>query len=145
MKALIQRVSQAKVEIDSEVVGQIRAGLLVLLGVDKHDDADSARRLAEKVINYRIFSDDSGRMNLSLSGANAQLLVVSQFTLSANTQKGLRPSFASAAAPEEAEKLYECFLSCCRENVDIVETGRFGGNMQVSLTNDGPVTFLLEN
>ena len=145
MKALIQRVSQASVDIDNETSGQIGLGLLVLLGVDKTDDTDSARRLVEKVINYRIFPDDQSRMNLSLLDKKAQLLVVSQFTLSADTKKGLRPSFASAADPEEAEKLYEYFVSCCREKVEIVETGRFGADMQVSLTNDGPVTFLLEN
>lgn len=144
MKALIQRVTQASVEVDNKVVGQIDAGLLVLLGVDKNDDEKSAAKLVEKLINYRIFADESGRMNCSLLDKNAALLVVSQFTLSADTRKGLRPSFTSAAPPEDARNLYEYFVGLCREQVSIVETGIFAADMKVSLVNDGPVTFMLE-
>ena len=144
MKALIQRVSSAKVEVDSQVIGEVGQGLLVLLGVDAGDDKESMRKLAERVLNYRIFSDADGKMNLSLKDIEGEMLVVSQFTLSADTAKGRRPSFTSAAAPELANKLYLDFTELCRLNLRKVETGRFGADMQVSLTNDGPVTFMLE-
>lgn len=144
MKALLQRVSDASVNVDGNCIGQIKQGLVVLLGIDKGDSEESARRLAEKVINYRVFADDMGKMNLSLLGKKAELLVVSQFTLSANTHKGLRPSFTTAAPPNEARILYELFVSCCREKVTKVETGSFAADMQVRLLNDGPVTFMLE-
>ena len=144
MKALIQRVSEASVDVGGTRVGHISAGLLVFLGVDKSDDAEVVQRLADKVMNYRIFSDENGKMNRSLIAANGEMLVVSQFTLSADTQKGLRPSFTSAADPELANALYQAFVTACRKKISRVETGQFAADMQVSLVNDGPVTFLLE-
>ncbi|MCW9733055.1 D-aminoacyl-tRNA deacylase [Avibacterium sp. 20-15] len=143
MIALIQRVTQAKVEINGEITGQIQQGLLVLLGVQKEDDENKADRLMEKVLNYRVFSDEQGKMNLNVQQVNGELLVVSQFTLAADTQKGLRPSFSNGAAPQEAEQLYDYFVQKCSERISTA-TGRFAADMQVSLTNDGPVTFWLE-
>ncbi|MBY5994111.1 D-aminoacyl-tRNA deacylase [Ferrimonas balearica] len=143
MIALIQRVSQARVEVAGETVGAIPRGLLVLLGVERDDDEASLRRLADKVMKYRVFSDEADKMNLNVQQAGGQLLVVSQFTLAADTNKGLRPSFSSAAHPTEAERLYEAFVAYCRAQGMTVETGAFGADMQVSLTNDGPVTFSL--
>ena len=144
MKALIQRVSSAKVEVENEIVGAINRGLLVLLGVDAGDTHEDMLKLADRVLNYRIFPDEEGRMNLSLKDIEGDMLVVSQFTLSANTAKGRRPSFTSAASPDLANKLYQEFTHQCREHLAKVETGQFGADMQVSLTNDGPVTFMLE-
>ncbi|WKE65589.1 D-aminoacyl-tRNA deacylase [Gallaecimonas kandeliae] len=143
MIGLIQRVSQARVDIEGRTQGAIDRGLLVLLGVEKGDDDAKARRLAEKVCKYRVFEDDQGKMNLNVSQAGGALLVVSQFTLAADTNSGNRPSFSSAAVPAEGERLYELFCQCCRELGLGVETGRFGADMQVSLCNDGPVTFWL--
>lgn len=142
MIALIQRVTQAKVEIDGEIVGQIGKGLLVLLGVEKEDDYTKADKLAEKVLNYRIFGDEHNKMNLNVQQAGGELLVVSQFTLAADTQKGLRPSFSKGAAPALANELYDYFSQRCAKKIR-VENGRFAADMQVSLTNDGPVTFWL--
>lgn len=144
MKALIQRVTQASVAIEGSLVGEIDRGLLVLLGVDKEDDEAKAQSLAERVLKYRVFADDDEKMNRSLVDIDGGLLVVSQFTLSASTSKGLRPSFTSAAEPVKALQLYEFFLSVCRSHSSKVESGRFAADMQVSLVNDGPVTFLLE-
>ncbi|MCW9699065.1 D-aminoacyl-tRNA deacylase [Avibacterium sp. 20-129] len=143
MIALIQRVTQAKVEINGEITGQIQQGLLVLLGVQKEDNENKADRLMEKVLNYRVFSDEQGKMNLNVQQVNGALLVVSQFTLAADTQKGLRPSFSNGAAPQKAEQLYDYFVQKCSERISTA-TGRFAADMQVSLTNDGPVTFWLE-
>ncbi|MEE6076164.1 D-aminoacyl-tRNA deacylase [Avibacterium paragallinarum] len=143
MIALIQRVSQAKVEVDGNITGQIQQGLLVLLGVQKDDNESKADRLLEKVLNYRVFSDEQGKMNLNLQQVNGELLVVSQFTLAADTQKGLRPSFSKGANPEEAERLYNYFVQKCGEKIPTF-TGKFAADMQVSLINDGPVTFWLE-
>lgn len=143
MIALIQRVSQAKVEVDGNITGQIQQGLLVLLGVQKEDDESKADRLLEKVLNYRVFSDEQGKMNLNVQQVKGELLVVSQFTLAADTQKGLRPSFSKGANPEEAERLYNYFVQKCGEKIPTF-TGKFAADMQVSLTNDGPVTFWLE-
>lgn len=142
MIALIQRVTQAKVDVNGETIGQIGKGLLVLLGVEKDDDQAKADKLAEKVLNYRIFSDENDKMNLNVQQAGGELLVVSQFTLAADTQKGLRPSFSKGAAPELANALYDYFSQKCAEKIH-VENGRFAADMQVSLTNDGPVTFWL--
>ena len=142
MIALIQRVTHAKVDVNGETVGQINKGLLVLLGVEKEDDQHKADRLAEKVLNYRVFSDDDGKMNLSVQQAGGEILVVSQFTLSADTQKGLRPSFSKGAPPELAERLYAYFIQKCGQKITVF-SGRFATDMQVSLTNDGPVTFWL--
>jgi D-tyrosyl-tRNA(Tyr) deacylase len=143
MIALIQRVTQAKVEVGSEVVGQIGKGLLVLLGVEKDDDRAKADKLAEKVLNYRVFSDENDKMNLNVQQVAGEVLVVSQFTLVADTQKGLRPSFSKGATPSLANELYEYFAQKCGEKVK-VECGRFAADMQVSLVNEGPVTFWLQ-
>ena len=143
MIALIQRVSSAKVEVDGEIVGQIGKGLLVLLGVEKDDDRQKADKLAEKVLNYRVFSDADDKMNLNVQQVAGEVLVVSQFTLVADTQKGLRPSFSKGATPSLANELYEYFAEKCGEKVK-VECGRFAADMQVSLTNNGPVTFWLQ-
>ncbi|OOF36680.1 D-aminoacyl-tRNA deacylase [Rodentibacter heidelbergensis] len=143
MIALIQRVTQARVEVNGETIGQIGKGLLVLLGVEKDDDRAKADKLAEKVLNYRIFSDENDKMNLNVQQAGGALLVVSQFTLAADTQKGLRPSFSKGADPALANELYEYFSQKCAEKIP-VENGRFAADMQVSLTNDGPVTFWLK-
>jgi D-tyrosyl-tRNA(Tyr) deacylase len=144
MIALIQRVSSAKVEVDSEIVGQIGKGLLVLLGVEKDDDRQKADKLAEKVLNYRVFSDADDKMNLNVQQVAGEVLVVSQFTLVADTQKGLRPSFSKGATPSLANELYEYFARKCGEKVK-VECGRFAADMQVSLVNEGPVTFWLNS
>ncbi len=144
MKALIQRVSHANVAVEGRVIGEIGRGLLVLLGVEKQDDESSVQRLAERLLAYRVFADDDGKMNRSVSDIGGGLLVVSQFTLAADTRKGLRPSFSSAAPPNRAESLYEMMLSTLRAHHGTVACGRFGADMQVSLCNDGPVTFLLE-
>lgn len=142
MIALIQRVSSAKVEVEGEVVGQIGRGLLVLLGVEKEDDRVKADKLAEKVLNYRIFSDENDKMNLNVQQIGGELLVVSQFTLVADTQKGLRPSFSKGAAPDLADELYQYFSQKCAQSIRVAN-GCFAADMQVSLTNDGPVTFWL--
>lgn len=143
MIALIQRVSSAKVDVDGEIVGQIGKGLLVLLGVEKDDDRAKADKLAEKVLNYRVFSDENDKMNLNVQQVAGKVLVVSQFTLVADTQKGLRPSFSKGATPSLANELYEYFTQKCGEKVK-VECGRFAADMQVSLVNEGPVTFWLQ-
>ncbi|MGH1471830.1 MAG: D-aminoacyl-tRNA deacylase [Cellvibrionaceae bacterium] len=151
MKGLIQRVSSAKVSIKdahgtNSVIGSIDQGLLLLLGIEKDDDSAKSEKLLEKILNYRVFSDEQGKMNLSLLDIKGGLLVVSQFTLAAETRKGLRPGFSSAAPPEKAATLYHEFVDrAANSTPDIsVETGSFGADMQVSLVNDGPVTFLLE-
>lgn len=143
MIALIQRVTQAKVEVDNQIVGEIGQGLLVLLGVQKEDDQAKADRLIEKVLHYRVFSDEEGKMNLNVQQINGQVLVVSQFTLAADTQKGLRPSFSRGAPPALAEELYDYVVKKCGEKIQ-TSSGQFAADMQVSLTNDGPVTFWLE-
>ena len=145
MKALLQRVSEARVTVDGEIVGEIGEGLLVLLGLDKGDDEATAARLLDKLLAYRVFPDEDGRMNCSVADVGGGVLLVSQFTLSADTRKGLRPSFSSAMPPAEAEALYVRMLEMLRERHSNVAAGRFGADMQVSLTNDGPVTFLLES
>lgn len=144
MLALLQRVSSASVVVAGGEVGRIERGLLVFLGVQRGDDRQRCEKLAGKVINYRIFADEEGRMNRCVSEIGGGVLVVSQFTLAADTRKGLRPSFTPAAAPDEAETLYNYFTACVRREIPLVASGRFGADMQVSLCNDGPVTFLLE-
>ncbi|MFQ1055024.1 D-aminoacyl-tRNA deacylase [Gilliamella apicola] len=143
MIALIQRVKQASVTVDNQVIGQINHGLLVLLGVEQEDNEQKAIRLCEKVLGYRIFSDNEGKMNLDVSQTNGELLVVSQFTLAADTQKGMRPSFTKGAKPDEANKLYQFFVEQCKKKIN-TQTGQFAADMQVSLINDGPVTFWLQ-
>ncbi len=144
MKALIQRVSSASVTVDQHQVGAIDTGLLVLLGVEKDDSEQQLKKLAEKVLKYRVFSDENGKMNLNVQQAGGALLVVSQFTLAADTNSGLRPSFSTAAHPELALQLYQDFVAYCRSLGVEVATGQFGADMQVALVNNGPVTFLLE-
>ena len=144
MIALIQRVKNAKVEVENEIVGEIQGGLLVLLGVEKGDDEQKCKRLAERVLAYRIFVDENDKMNLNVKQAQGSLLVVSQFTLAADTKKGNRPGFSNGAEPTEANRLYELFNDNCRDMNVAVENGIFAADMQVSLTNDGPVTFWLQ-
>lgn len=143
MKALLQRVRSAAVEVDGERIGEIGPGLLVFLGVERGDDAAKCSRLAERVLGYRIFADEAGRMNRSVTDIDGSVLVVSQFTLAADTGGGNRPSFTPAAPPMEGRLLYEQFVSEMLARRGRCETGRFGADMQVSLVNDGPVTFLL--
>lgn len=143
MIGLIQRVKWAKVEVDNQTVGEISHGLLVLLGVEQGDDQAKADKLLEKVLNYRVFSDEQGKMNLNVQQAGGSLLVVSQFTLAADTNKGLRPSFSRGAAPQEANALYEYFHQQAAQKIH-TQTGQFAADMQVSLQNDGPVTFWLQ-
>lgn len=146
MLGLIQRVSSASVAIENRLQGSIDQGILLLLGVEKNDGQDNADQLLKKILNYRIFNDELGKMNLSLNDIGGGLLVVSQFTLAADTKKGLRPSFSSAAPPEQAEALYDYFLKQAQiECQGRVASGEFGADMQVSLCNDGPVTFLLSS
>lgn len=144
MIALIQRVTEASVRVDGEVVGRIGAGLLALIGVERDDDAGNAARLAERVLTYRVFPDDAGRMNRSLLDAGGGLLLVPQFTLAADTRKGTRASFSSAASPERARELFEHLVALARGRCPDVETGVFGADMAVALVNQGPVTFRLD-
>ena len=144
MIALIQRVTQAKVDVDGITIGAIDKGLLILLGVERDDDLAKMEKLATKVMSYRIFSDENGKMNLNLQQAGGSLLVVSQFTLAADTGRGLRPSFSGAGTPDQANTLYEAFIAFCQSKGVITQTGEFGADMQVSLVNDGPVTFNLQ-
>ena len=144
MIALIQRVNRAAVTVDSETVGAIGRGILALIGVQRGDTTASADRLLERVLTYRIFSDEQGKMNLSLRDIQGELLLVSQFTLAADTQKGTRAGFSRAAAPEEAKRLFDYLLDRARASHGTVAAGVFGADMQVSLVNDGPVTFWLE-
>ena len=143
MIGLIQRVSNAKVEVEGATVGQINQGILVLLGVEKADTPAKAARLLERILGYRIFADDAGKMNLSLRDIQGGLLIVPQFTLPADTAKGLRPSFTPAAPPELGKQLFNYFCMQAQQQFTTVQTGVFGADMQVSLTNDGPVTFWL--
>jgi len=144
MIGLIQRVKHASVAVDGEVIGQIDQGLLALVGVQKHDDKASADKLLKRMLSYRVFADTEDKMNLSLSDIGGGLLLVSQFTLAADTQKGARPSFSSAASPDLGRELFDYLVNQARTQHPVVETGRFGADMQVSLLNDGPVTFWLE-
>jgi len=144
VRGLIQRVKHARVEVGGELVGEIEQGILLLLGVERGDEPAALERMLHKLLNYRIFSDDDGKMNLSVSDIGGGVLVVSQFTLAADTRKGLRPGFSTAAAPDLAEAMYDEFVVKLRERHGCVAAGQFGADMQVSLCNDGPVTFLLE-
>ncbi len=144
MKTVIQRVRFASVKVEGQVVGQIDQGLLVLLGVEKGDASAKADWLAEKIAGLRIFSDEEGKMNLSVKDIGGALLVVSQFTLAGNCAKGKRPSFDTAAPPEEGQRLYEYFVNAVKRLGLPVQTGIFQADMQVALVNDGPVTFILE-
>jgi len=144
MIGLIQRVSQASVVVESHTMGQIGRGLLVLVGVEKHDDETTAQRLLDRLLGYRVFPDAQGKMNLSLTDIGGELLLVPQFTLAADTHKGTRPSFSSAASPELGKALFEILVAAARECHPKVATGVFGTDMKVSLVNDGPVTFWLQ-
>lgn len=144
MKALLQRVRGARVEVDGEVVGAIDQGLLVLVGVEPQDSEASADKLLHRLLNYRVFSDAEGKMNRSLKDVAGGLLLVSQFTLAADTRSGLRPSFSSAAPPAQGAALFDYLLARAGVQHAPVASGRFGADMQVHLVNDGPVTFLLE-
>ena len=145
MRAVVQRVTEAKVEVAGEVVGEIGPGLLVLLGVARDDSGEDANYLAEKTANLRIFGDEMGKMNRSLGDVGGAMLVVSQFTLYGDVRRGRRPSYTEAAEPEKANALYEYFVDRVRQQGIRVETGRFQATMQVNLTNDGPVTILLDS
>ena len=144
MKGLLQRVKGARVEVGGEVVGSIDQGLLVLLAVEPDDTPAHAAKMLHKLLNYRVFSDAEGKMNLSLKDIGGGLLLVSQFTLAADTKSGLRPSFSTAAPPAMAEAMFEHVLAEAKRLHPMVESGRFGADMQVHLVNDGPVTFLLQ-
>jgi len=137
-------VRQARVDVNAQCVGEIQQGLLVFLGVERGDDAGRLEKLLERILNYRVFADEDGRMNLSLRDIGGGILLVSQFTLAAETSKGRRPGFSTAAAPADADALYEQGLAWLRARHENVACGQFGADMQVSLVNDGPVTFLLE-
>lgn len=144
MKIVIQRVKEAKVEVENEIVGKIRKGFLVLLGITHNDTEENADYLVKKLCNLRVFSDENGKMNLGLKDINGELLIVSQFTLYADCKQGNRPAFIEAAKPEQAKELYNYFCSECEKNNIKVEKGIFGADMQVSLVNDGPVTIVIE-
>lgn len=144
MKFLIQRVKNAKVEVDNKTVGKINNGFLVLIGITHTDTREIADYLIKKLINLRVFEDENGKMNLSLNNVDGSLLLVSQFTLYADCSDGNRPSFTEAAKPDFANELYEYIINECKKRIDKVETGIFGADMKVSLVNDGPVTILLE-
>lgn len=144
MRALIQRVTQAEVQVDGKTIGAIQQGILALVGISKNDSQTEADRLLERILHYRIFEDRDGKMNLSLKDIQGGLLLVPQFTLVAETQKGTRPGFSTAMPPEPSEQLFSYFVSQAQATHPSVATGQFGAHMQVSLCNDGPVTFLLE-
>ncbi len=144
MLALIQRVTGARVEVDGAVIGEIGPGLLALVGIEPGDGDVQIARMAQRMLGYRVFADGTGRMNRSLADDGGQLLLVSQFTLVADTSSGMRPGFSTAANPDEAEPLFAKLVESCRQLHAGVETGRFGAHMLVSLANDGPVTFLLK-
>lgn len=144
MRAVLQRVAKASVEVDGQIIGQIGKGFLILLGVSQEDTEAAADKMADKICKLRIFEDKNGKTNLSLADVGGELLVVSQFTLYADCHKGNRPSFAKAGAPQEANRLYEYFMERCRLYADKVEHGSFGAHMKVELLNDGPFTLMLE-
>ncbi len=143
MKALIQRVSKAEVEVDGQITGAINQGLLVFIGIEKNDDRAQVDKMIKKILAYRVFYDADEKMNLSVKDIEGGLLSVSQFTLAADTHSGTRPGFSTAKSPAEAKELYEYFLSSISQQYAQIQSGVFGADMQVSLTNDGPVTFLL--
>ena len=144
MKLVIQRVAKAQVEVDEKIVGKISKGYLVLVGVKEGDTIEQADALAEKLCKLRIFEDENEKMNLSINDVDGELLIVSQFTLYANCEKGNRPSFVEAMEPKKANEIYEYFVKKCKEKVRKVEKGVFGAHMKVSLLNNGPVTIILE-
>lgn len=143
MKIVLQRVTRASVTVDNKVIGSIKKGLLILLGVESEDTDDLLQKYADKIIKLRIFEDENGKTNKSLMDVNGELLVVSQFTLCADCSHGNRPGFTNAKEPVEANRMYEKFISICKEQVPVVEHGEFGADMKVELLNDGPFTILL--
>lgn len=145
MRAVLQRVTEATVRVDGEVIGTIGKGFLILLGVSDEDNEAVADKLADKICKLRIFEDENGKTNLSLADVGGELLVVSQFTLYADCRKGNRPSFVKAGAPDEANRLYEYFMERCKNHVEKVEHGIFGADMKISLVNDGPFTLMLDS
>lgn len=145
MKAVVQRVTHASVKVDGEIKGEIKNGLLVLLGVGMNDTKEDAQRLAQKIVKLRIFSDENDKINLSVNDIGGSLLVISQFTLYADCRKGNRPNFMNAGKPEEAQMLYEYFTDECKKLVPDVQKGVFGADMKVELLNDGPFTVMLED
>lgn len=144
MIALIQRVNWAQVHIEGKLHADIAQGLLALIGIEKDDNEKLAQKLLDKILAYRIFADSTGKMNLDVKDIGGELMLVSQFTLAAETNKGLRPGFSSAKAPVEAEQLYQKFVMSAEQQHECVRSGKFGANMQLSLENDGPVTFILK-
>lgn len=145
MRIVIQRVKQADVKIEQKIVGKIDKGYLILLGIGKEDTDEILQKYVDKIVKMRIFADDEGKTNLSLKDVDGQVLVVSQFTLYADCRKGNRPNFLLAKEPEEANRMYEKFVELMREQIDVVQTGEFGADMEVSLVNDGPFTIVLED
>ena len=143
MKVVIQRVLNASVKVDGNITGKIKKGLLIFLGIESGDSDDMLKKYADKIVRMRIFEDDNGKTNSSLSDVNGELLIVSQFTLCADCSHGNRPSFIGAKEPLEAKRMYEKFISVCREQVPVVEHGEFGADMKVELLNDGPFTIIL--
>lgn len=144
MKAILQRVKSAQVHVDGQITGEIQHGILVFLALGKDDDFALAQKMIDKILKYRIFDDEQGKMGLNVQQVNGNILLVSQFTLMANTHKGLRPDFAPAMPPAQAETLFAQIVDYARSQLPSIQTGIFGADMQVSLVNDGPVTFLLE-
>ena len=144
MIGLLQRVTHASVTIDDNIVTSINSGLLVFIGIEKSDSELQARQLIKKIISYRVFADDEGKMNLSLKDINGGLLLVPQFTLAADTRKGLRPGFSDAAPPDQGKQLFDFLTDFAHEQYSMVETGIFGADMQITLNNNGPVTFWLQ-
>lgn len=145
MRIVIQRVKQADVKIEQKIVGKIDKGYLILLGIGKEDTEEILQKYVDKIVKMRIFADDEGKTNLSLKDVDGQVLVVSQFTLYADCRKGNRPNFLLAKEPDEANRMYEKFVELMKEQVDVVQTGEFGADMEVSLVNDGPFTIVLED
>lgn len=145
MRFVIQRVTESKVEVDGEVIGQIGKGFMVLIGVSDSDTREIADKMVKKMIGLRIFEDENEKTNLSLETVGGELLLISQFTLYANCKKGNRPSFIEAGAPDMANEMYEYIISKCKETVPVVEKGSFGADMKVSLVNDGPFTIVLDS
>ena len=145
MRILLQRVARANVIVEERIIGEINQGLLALVGIERDDTVEKVKKGIDKLLKYRVFSDDDGKMNRSLIDIKGGLLMVSQFTIAADTKKGLRPSFTSAAAPEVGLTLFNEAVAYAKTQIEIVETGEFGADMQVSLVNDGPVTFMLES
>jgi D-tyrosyl-tRNA(Tyr) deacylase len=144
MKALLQRVIKSSVEVDNKIVGKINSGILLFIGIEKNDDEKIAIKMIDKILNYRIFADENDKMNLSVKDTNKEILAVSQFTLAADTKSGTRAGFSTAMPPKPAEVLYDYFLANIKSKHKKIQTGIFGADMQISLINDGPISFILE-